>query len=456
MVRHLEPAVLEQCRHLTVDETFELTAGIEVGDDAAFGAHQMMVMVLRIRLGEFVTIAAARARHTRHHADVDEFSELPVHGGGGHTRLAHHFVGRERTVGGFDGRHHRGTVRCEAQPASRQHLADGGGDSSRTGHAATLPARRYGNDSHSWYAPHVAVTLPRSALRALSATVLVFTAAACGSNEGDTSGRPVVVAAFAPIEEILRAVGGDAVRVVTLVPPGEEAHEYEPTAQQLQGIDGARFVAYLGGGFQSGVEKAIDTLPSAVERLDLLKGLTLLKVDDGSSAFDPHVWLDPNNMIAMAEAIAARMSTVIDPSIVTTNLQAYRAQLEQLDQTFSDGLRTCTSRMLVTGHRAFAYLAAAYQLDNVAVAGISPGEEPSAATLQHVADLAATNHVTTIFFEENLPPALSQTVADEVGATTAVLDPIESLSADQIAAGDDYVSLMNANLAALRKGLGCT
>ena len=126
VVRHLEPAVLEQCRHLTVDETFELTAGIEVGDDAAFGAHQMMVMVLRIRLGEFMAIAATCPRHPRHHADVDEFSELPVHGGGGHTRLAHHFIGRERTVGGFDGRNHRGTVRCETQPASRQHLADSG------------------------------------------------------------------------------------------------------------------------------------------------------------------------------------------------------------------------------------------------------------------------------------------------------------------------------------------
>jgi len=265
-----------------------------------------------------------------------------------------------------------------------------------------------------------------------------------------------VAASFSPIEEIVRAVAGSAVEVVAIVPPGEEAHEYEPTAQQLQHLENARFVAYLGGGFQSGVEKAIDTLPSSVARLDLTHDLALLKVDTGSYAVDPHVWLDPANMVAMATTVAARLRTFADPATIDANLAAYRSRLEQLDVRFTDGLRTCASRLLVTGHRAFAYLAAAYDLEQVSVAGISPGEEPSAATLQEVADLAAAQHVTTIFFEENLPPALSQTVADEVGATTAVLDPIESLSADQLARGDNYVSVMDANLAALRKGLGCT
>ena len=112
------------------------------------------------------------------------------------------------------------------------------------------------------------------------------------------------------------------------------------------------------------------------------------------------------------------------------------------------------SLVLVTdgryGHQAAEQMAAAGVVGEVRVGATG------AATLQHVADVAAANHVTTIFFEENLPPDLSQTVADEVGASTAVLDPIESLSADQVAAGDDYVSLMDTNLAALRKGLGCT
>lgn len=289
-------------------------------------------------------------------------------------------------------------------------------------------------------------------VRGMVATALVLTATACG-DAGHDSGLPRVAASFSPIEQIVRAVGGDLVEVVTIVPPGEEAHEYEPTAQQLQGLDDARFVAFLGGGFQSGVEKAIDALPTAVTRLDLADGLEVLTLDNGTA--DPHVWLDPANMMTMAERIARQLRTVADPATIDRNLAAYRDRLGQLDRRFTDGLADCTSRALVTGHRAFAYLAAAYGLEQISVAGISPSEEPSAATLQQVAELAASRNVTTIFFEENLPPALSQTVADEVGATTAVLDPIESLSSEQMANGDDYVTLMDANLTALRKGLGC-
>jgi zinc transport system substrate-binding protein len=91
----------------------------------------------------------------------------------------------------------------------------------------------------------------------------------------------------------------------------------------------------------------------------------------------------------------------------------------------------------------------------VSISGISPSEEPSAEALEEIAAFASTNGVDTIFFEENLPADLSRTVADEIGATTARLDPIEAPSTDQLAAGATYVSLMGDNLDALRTGLGC-
>lgn len=295
-------------------------------------------------------------------------------------------------------------------------------------------------------------------------------------SDNDASGTPVstpvVAAAFAPVEELLRAVGGDAVEVVTIVPPGEEAHEYEPTAKDLQRVEQAGFVAYLGGGFQSGVEKAIEGLPGGVRRIDLLESLELLPVgqeigttpdpaseeEEGHDhgAADPHVWLDPNRMAEMAAVLAAALKDLgLDPATVDTNLAAYTTELTSLDGRLAAGLAQCDSRLLVTGHHAFGYLATTYGLQQVAVAGISPSDEPSAATLQQVADFARANDVRTIFFEENLPADLARTVADEIGATTAVLDPIESLSDQQRAAGESYVSLMDQNLAALRDGLGC-
>lgn len=292
----------------------------------------------------------------------------------------------------------------------------------------------------------------------LAATVAPL--AACGGGTGGSGGNGelIVAAAFFPLAELARGVGGDTVRVVTIVPPGEEAHEYEPTPKQLTDLSDAGVVLYLGNGFQSGVEKALQSLPSSARRVDLLDAAQPLLPVDGSSNDDPHVWLSPKKMAAMAGAVEEALASA-DPAhadAFRANLTAYQASLAGLDAEMSAGLASCASPYIVTGHRAFAYLADAYSLTQVAISGISPGEEPSAKTLEEVASFARDHGVTTIFFEPNLPDDLARTVADEVGVTTAVLDPIESPSRDQLDAGATYESLMRADLAALRRALGCT
>ncbi len=298
----------------------------------------------------------------------------------------------------------------------------------------------------------------------------VATVVAC-SNTGNTDGRVVVAAAFYPIEEIVRSVGGDLVDVVTLVPPGQEAHEYDPTPKQVTRLEQADFAVFLGQGFQPNVEKAIASLPSRVQRVDLLDELTLLPVTsqlpgtDGTASGeelgghrDPHVWLDPGNMQRMTARVLTALQAA-DPAhaqAYADRADRYTATLVSLDSDLSAGLASCASDLLVTTHRAFGYLAAAYGLTQVAIAGISPAEEPSAKTLETVAAFAKANDVSTIFFEENLPDDLAATVASEIGASTAVLDTLETLSSDQLGAGADYVSVMRENLIALQKGLGCT
>jgi zinc transport system substrate-binding protein len=275
-----------------------------------------------------------------------------------------------------------------------------------------------------------------------------------------------VAAAFFPIEQIVREVGGAEVRVVALVPAGQEAHEYEPTPKQVAALSSADVVFYFGGGFQPAVEQTVAGLSGSVPRIDLLSGLSLLPVD-GSAAgseealagnLDPHVWLDPANMQVMTDVVAAQLAD-LRPDLAATfavNAAAYRTQLGDLDQRFRSGLTTCESRVIVTSHRAFAYLAAAFDLTQIAITGVSPLAEPSAKELAAIADLAKANNVTTVFFEQNLPPDLARTIAGEIGATTAELDTIESPSSDQRSAGATYVSLMDANLLALRSGLRCT
>ena len=126
------------------------------------------------------------------------------------------------------------------------------------------------------------------------------------------------------------------------------------------------------------------------------------------------------------------------------------ATLVALDATFRTALRSCARRDLVTSHSAFGYLAARYGLVQRGITGLSPDAEPSPRRLAQVADFARAHHVTTIFFESLVSPKLARTVASEVGARTAVLDPVEGVRGD-----DDYLSVQRRNAGALHDALGC-
>jgi zinc transport system substrate-binding protein len=309
--------------------------------------------------------------------------------------------------------------------------------------------------------------------RAALVTVLIAGAAAlpsCTTAHGSADGRPIIAVAFFPLEDIVRAVGGVSVHVVTLVPPGQDAHEFEPTPKQLTGLEHADAVVYLGSGFQPSLEKEVDGLPARVRRVDLLRSHQLLPVTeplagtqgavDGEAVgdqLDPHVWMDPVRMAAMADDVAAALRdlTPADAARIDVQLAAYRTRLDTLHHDIEHGLAGCRSRVLVTSHRAFGYLAAEYHLTQVSIAGISSTDEPSARTLRAVADYVRAKHVSTVFFQQSLPSDLARTVAGEAGAHVAVLDSLEAPTQEQLDAHADYDSLMRANLAALRQGLGC-
>jgi zinc transport system substrate-binding protein len=278
-------------------------------------------------------------------------------------------------------------------------------------------------------------------------TGLVVGLAGCGSTDEGASGG--VVAAFYPLAYAAQQVDGGA-SVTNLTPSGAEPHDLELTARDVSEVRDAAMVFYLGEGFQPSLEAAITgrTGPS----LDVLDGLGLLR-GTGERAdrleLDPHVWLDP---LLFAE-IARAMAVALGHPAAADELVA---RLHELDREFAAGLKSCRRRQIVTSHAAFGYLAKRYDLVQVPLSGLSPEAEPTPRALEDaVADVRATG-ATTIFFETLLSPALAETVARQTGATTAVLNPLEGLTQDQIDAGDDYFSVMRENLAALREALECS
>ena len=284
-------------------------------------------------------------------------------------------------------------------------------------------------------------------LRALAFASFATALTACGGSAGGGAGsgqdgagaRLEVVAGFYPLAYAAQEIGADRVDVANLTPPGVEPHDFELSPRDVEQVRSADVVLYLGHGFQPALEDAV--AGAGGRAVDLLEGLPLV---DG----DPHVWLDPLLYARVAERIGAQLGAAAGAG-------AFADRLRELDGELRSGLAGCDRRVIVTSHAAFAYLARRYGLEQVAVAGLSPEAEPAPRELERVVEAIRESGATTVFFEPLVSSKLAETVAREAGVETAVMNPLEGLTEEEATRGEDYFSLMRANLAALRKGLGC-
>ena len=267
----------------------------------------------------------------------------------------------------------------------------------------------------------------------MSAAGLAF--AGCGGSQR-TDGRTSVVAAFYPLAYAAEQIGGATVEVRNLTPPGAEPHDVELSPREVEAVRSADVVLYLGGGFQPAVEQAVAGASGTV--VDLLPGL--------AAGDDPHVWLDPVRYASLAGAVGRALAR---PSA------SLQARARALDTDFRTALARCDRRQLVTSHAAFGYLARRYGLEQIALTGLSPDAEPNAKRIETLVRRVRGSGATTVFSERLVSAALAGTVARESGARVAVLDPLEGLTDADAGRGEDYFTLMRANLAALREGLGC-
>jgi zinc transport system substrate-binding protein len=275
--------------------------------------------------------------------------------------------------------------------------------------------------------------------------------------------RLMVSATFYPLAEFTRRVGGDHVRVSTIVPAGVEPHDFEPTAQDIAGIYDADLFVFNGGGIDAWAGRIISSVDDDVKVIQMSMNITdvlpppTVNTDAAGVIFDEHFWLDP--IIAAREVVVIRDALIeIDPVHETdyrNNADAYIMMLSQLNDAYRNGLSDCAIRTAFTSHNAFAYMAREYDFTQVSITGLSPDEEPSAGDLAQIADTARSMGITFIFFEELTSPELSEALASEVGAQTLVFNPLEGLTDEQVADGKDYLTIMYENLSNLERAMAC-
>ncbi len=304
-----------------------------------------------------------------------------------------------------------------------------------------------------------------ASIGAASALAASVTLGGCAAFTDDTGGRPAsagkgaggvrVAAAFYPLAWISEQVGGDHVDVSNLTAPGGEPHDLEPSVAVTAEIAEAGLVVFERG-FQPAVDAAVDENAGGdvLDAADVVDLVPFREHGVDSGERDPHFWLDPLLLADVADAVAVRLADA-DPDHADdyrANAADLRGDLERLDREYADGLAECARTTVVVSHDAFGYLQR-YGVDMEAILGLSPDSEPTPADLARLQDLIREDGVTTVFSESIVSAKAADSLARETGAASGVLDPIEGLT--DRTADQDYLSLMQANLAALQKANGC-
>ncbi len=286
---------------------------------------------------------------------------------------------------------------------------------------------------------------------------------ACGAGK-DSDSRLDIVAGFYPLAYISEQVGGEFVEVTTLAASNTEPHDLELTPKQRTRVADADLVVYLKG-FQPAFDDAVsdhnrDRGFDAAGVEPLLDGYTPIDgeqehetLEEDGKGKDPHVWLNPIRLANLVQGLAKRFTEIQPSHGEAFNIAAakLRGRLQALDTEIDAALANCQSRTIVVSHNAFGYFAERYDLRQVAISGLSPEQEPSPERLAEVSRIAERNHVDTVFFESVVSPKVAETIAAEIGAKTAKLDPIETKPNS-----GDYFDQMRANTQALRTALKCS
>ena len=324
-----------------------------------------------------------------------------------------------------------------------------------------------------------------------AATALALSACTSTASSGDSSskdGSLTVMASFYPLKYLAEKVGGEHVSVTSLTPDGAEPHDLELSPKMVDSLSSADAVIYLAG-FQSAVDEAIEQqapktvidVSSAAELVEAGSDANHPAEDEATEetqsgetdahdhdheghdhaghdhhhdmSADPHFWLDPVRMAKAATLVGDKLAEADSAHADTykANAKALAEELNTLSDTLVTKTSTCKVKTFVTAHTAFGYLADRTGLTQVGISGLDPESSPSPARLAEIAQIAKEQGVTTIFTEALIDPKVAQTLADDLGITTAVLDPIES----QTDASKDYAATMNSNIDALTKALDC-
>jgi zinc transport system substrate-binding protein len=301
------------------------------------------------------------------------------------------------------------------------------------------------------------------------ATVFLF--AGCGQGASGLArpdGKLQVYTSIYPLSDFAKKIGGDHVQVTNLVPPGVQPHDYELSPRDMTRLSQVDLFIYNGAGFEPYADKMQTTLDTNKTMLvDSTKDIPLMAWNGSEEekhrevhhwTHDPHVWLD--SMLAKQQALAIRDALIKkDPkhkADYEKNYEELASRFNKLDIEFREMAQKALRKEFAVSHAAFGYLAKRYGLTQLAISGLSPEDEPSPQELKNIIEQVKAHHIRVILFETLVSGKLAEVVKNDVKAEASVLNPLEGLTKEELARGEDYFSIMEENKRNLVKALGVT
>jgi len=285
-----------------------------------------------------------------------------------------------------------------------------------------------------------------------------------GGKEAGSSHKIKVVTTLFPLYDFAKNVGGDKVEVTLLLPPGVEAHSFEPKPSDVVKINEADLFVYTGKFMEpwaADIVKSVSNMNLIV--VDTSKGTKMIPsvfhdADEPAGSFDPHIWLDFDNARIMVNNIMLALQTkdASHKDFYKANADAYNKKLTGMDTTYRTTLAPCKGKEIIYGgHYAFGYLARRYGLKYLAAQGVSPDAEPTPNDLARLVNQIRKDNIKYVFYEELTSPKIAETIANETNAKMLLLNAAHNLTKDQLDKGVTFLDILKTDLDNLKMGLGC-
>lgn len=257
----------------------------------------------------------------------------------------------------------------------------------------------------------------------------------CGEKQpaqNTTNSQKTVAVSIVPQETFVKAVAGDKVNTVVMIPPGASPESFAPSPVELQKLSQAEIYYSIGVPAETaGIIPKLKAINPNIKIINLAAEVNKIYPDleFAPGERDPHIWLSPKRAEIMVDTIANSLAT-IDPknkSQYATNATNYIKELDNLEEKINLSLGNLTKRAFIVYHPAFAYFADDFGLEMLAIE--EEGKEASAEDISRIIDIAKKNNIKVIFYQAEISNRQAETIAREIGGKTEMIEP---LAADYI------------------------